>query len=207
MEENRCGKLPVVVAFFLVGFICSFGFHPATAKTVLEHEQTALSTYIVHVRKPAGEVFAGPEDLQSWYQSFLSQTTANSDQMQRMVHSYKNAITGFAAKLTADEAKELVKLDAVVMILGSSAQNYSRTVMNVGPADSSYTCKVDAPEGVDVTVYPSEIKFSMAVQMATYTVGFSRSSSGSVTKPFAQESLTWVSSDHSVRSPIAVVFK
>ncbi|XP_030476143.2 subtilisin-like protease 4 [Syzygium oleosum] len=114
MEENRCGKLPVVAVFFLVGFICSFGFHPATAKTVLEHEQTVLSTYIVHVRKPADEVFAGPEDLQSWYQSFLSQTTANSDQTQRMVYSYKNAITGFAAKLTADEAEELVKLDAVV---------------------------------------------------------------------------------------------
>ncbi|XP_056174605.1 subtilisin-like protease [Syzygium oleosum] len=114
MEENRCVKLPMVAVFILVGFICSFSFYPATAKTVLEHEQTVLSTYIVHVRKPAGEVFAGPEDLQSWYQSFLPQTTANLDQTQRMVHSYKNAITGFAAKLTAEEAKELATLDAVV---------------------------------------------------------------------------------------------
>ncbi|KAK3434486.1 hypothetical protein EUGRSUZ_D01954 [Eucalyptus grandis] len=93
------------------------------------------------------------------------------------------------------------------IILGSSAQNYSRTVTNVEPTHSSYTYKVDAPEGVDVTVYPSEIKFSVAVQIATYTVGFRRSSGGSVTKPFAQGSLTWVSSDHSVRSPIAVVFQ
>ncbi|KAL3743156.1 hypothetical protein ACJRO7_018454 [Eucalyptus globulus] len=108
---------------------------------------------------------------------------------------------------TITQEKAQLNYPSFSMILGSSAQNYSRTVTNVGPTDSSYTYKVDAPEGVDVTVYPSEIKFSVAVQMATYTVGFRRSSGGSVTKPFAQGSLTWVSSDHSVRSPIAVVFK
>ncbi|KAF8032919.1 LOW QUALITY PROTEIN: hypothetical protein BT93_D1723 [Corymbia citriodora subsp. variegata] len=106
----------MVTVFFLVSFICSFGFHPATAKTVLEHEQNVLSTYIVHLRKPAGTFFARSEDLQSWYQSFLPQTTANSDETKCMVHSYKNAITGFAAKMTADEAKELLELDAVVSV-------------------------------------------------------------------------------------------
>ncbi|KAI6702225.1 hypothetical protein NL676_011361, partial [Syzygium grande] len=43
----------------------------------------------------------------------IYKTTANLDQTQRMVHSYKNAITGFAAKLTAEEAKELATLDGV----------------------------------------------------------------------------------------------
>lgn len=137
MEESRCRKLPMVAVFFLVGFICSFSFHPATAQTVLEHEQNVLSTYIVHVRKRAGEVFARSEDLQSWYQSFLPQMTPNSDQTNRMVHSYKNSITGFAAKMTADEAKELLKLDAVVSVkqekIFSLHTTHSPSFLNLNP--------------------------------------------------------------------------
>ncbi|KAL3743159.1 hypothetical protein ACJRO7_018457 [Eucalyptus globulus] len=127
----------MVAVFFLVGFICSFSFHPATAKTVLEHEQNVLSTYIVHVRKRAGEVFARSEDLQSWYQSFLPQMTPNSDQTNRMVHSYKNSITGFAAKMTEDEVKELLKLDAVVSVkqekIFSLHTTHSPSFLNLNP--------------------------------------------------------------------------
>ncbi|KAI3414708.1 uncharacterized protein J3R85_016007, partial [Psidium guajava] len=122
--------------------------------------------------------------------------------------SHIEAITQKKVKCSRIESIPEAQLNypSFSIILGSSTQNYSRTVTNVGPTDSSYTYKVEAPEGVDVTVDPSEIKFSMAVQTATYTVAFSRSSSGSIAKPFAQGSLTWVSSHHSVRSPIAVTF-
>ncbi|OWM71944.1 hypothetical protein CDL15_Pgr017827 [Punica granatum] len=92
------------------------------------------------------------------------------------------------------------------IILGSSPQNYTRTVTNVG-STGSYTYKVDAPDGVDVTVSPSMLKFSGTGQSATYTVAFSRSSSGSTGKPFSQGSVTWVSDRYVVRSPIAVIFK
>ncbi|KAI4367929.1 hypothetical protein MLD38_016552 [Melastoma candidum] len=92
------------------------------------------------------------------------------------------------------------------ILLGSTTQNYSRTVMNVGPPNSSYTYKVDAPEGVDVTIYPSVLSFAESIRTATYTVEFRKSPGKAVTKPFSQGSLTWSYDKYTVRSPIAILF-
>lgn len=92
------------------------------------------------------------------------------------------------------------------IILGSTPQKYTRTLTNVGPG-ALYTCEVNAPEGVDVTVSPSDLTFSKAGETATYTVTFS-AKAVTAGKLFSQGSLTWQSSAQNiVRSPIAVVFK
>ncbi|KAL0312699.1 UNVERIFIED_CONTAM: Subtilisin-like protease SBT1.2 [Sesamum radiatum] len=78
-------------------------------------ERSSLQTYIVLLEGPDGEVTTQSEDLESWYQSFLPATTASSnDGEARIVYSYRNVFKGFAAKLTADDVKNMEKKDGFV---------------------------------------------------------------------------------------------
>ncbi|KAF7828339.1 subtilisin-like protease SBT1.2 [Senna tora] len=90
-------------------------------------------------------------------------------------------------------------------VLGSS-QTFTRTVTNVGEEDSSYVVEVSAPDGVDVKVKPDKLYFSKANQKEMYSVTFSRIGSGKNTGEYVQGYLTWVSTKHTVRSPISVKF-
>mgnify|MGYP004715784859 FL=1 len=90
------------------------------------------------------------------------------------------------------------------IILGSNLEKYTKTVTNVGEANSSYTVQIAPPAGVDVTVEPSTLNFSGLNQRITYTVTFARlANSGSA--GYSQGLLTWNSDKHSVRSPISVI--
>ncbi|CDP09845.1 unnamed protein product [Coffea canephora] len=78
--------------------------------------QIELETYIVHVQKPpASKVLSDLESLDSWYSSFLPATTANTNEEEpRMVYSYHNVFTGFAAKLSSEEVKALENVEGFV---------------------------------------------------------------------------------------------
>ncbi|XVF51600.1 hypothetical protein PTKIN_Ptkin04bG0197300 [Pterospermum kingtungense] len=91
-----------------------------------------------------------------------------------------------------------------IVLPESGSQTYTRTVTNVGPASSSYTYLVAAPEGVDVSVTPKQIVFTSVNQKATYSVTFSRQKN--ISLPFSQGLLNWFSPQHNVTSPIAVMF-
>ncbi|KAK7389240.1 hypothetical protein VNO78_24078 [Psophocarpus tetragonolobus] len=93
------------------------------------------------------------------------------------------------------------------VVLGSP-KTFTRTVTNVGEANSSYVVVVVAPEGVDVKVQPNKLYFSEANQKETYSVSFSRIdwSNENETAEYAQGYLQWVSAKHNVRSPILVDF-
>lgn len=90
--------------------------------------------------------------------------------------------------------------------LGPS-QTYTRTVTNVGEANSAYEVKVWAPKGVDVIVKPSTLYFTELNQKATYSVTFTRVDSTYKTGEYTQGFIKWVSAKYSVRSPIAVMFE
>ncbi|CAN0907429.1 Subtilisin-like protease 4 [Linum grandiflorum] len=90
--------------------------------------------------------------------------------------------------------------------LGPS-QTFSRTVTNVGAANSIYAVRINHPWGVIVTVRPSILKFSEVNQKATYAVTFTRTTNGSATLPFGQGDITWTSDKYYVRSPISVTFQ
>lgn len=118
MGENRV-KNPPTTVFFLVSLILGLGFSRVLAEgkvtsVILEDEQNAVSTYIVYVEKPMGRAFAQHEDLDSWYQSFLPVSLSSSGQQAKMVYSYRNVFTGFAARLTAEEAKALESAEGVM---------------------------------------------------------------------------------------------
>ncbi|CAN6723336.1 unnamed protein product [Malus baccata var. baccata] len=105
-----------VMPFLTLIFILSFCYvtaqkkelSPATTKT------SNLQTYIVHVRQPEGRVFAQTEDLKSWHESFLPVTTASADEPPRLLYSYQEVISGFAARLTQNEVKAMQEMDGFV---------------------------------------------------------------------------------------------
>ncbi|WCJ26112.1 Subtilisin-like protease [Euphorbia peplus] len=90
------------------------------------------------------------------------------------------------------------------VVLGPTSRKFTRTVTNVGAANSVYVANVVPPRGVVVIVKPTTLYFSKVNQTATYSVTLS--SAGSTTSQFAQGCITWVSTKYFVRSPISVRF-
>ncbi|XP_010317342.2 subtilisin-like protease 4 [Solanum lycopersicum] len=84
--------------------------------------------------------------------------------------------------------------------LGSSAQTYTRTVTNVGEANSTYTVEVIGVEGVALSIKPSILKFSALNQKLSYEVTFKRSTSTDSSQGY----IKWSSAKYSVRSPISI---
>jgi hypothetical protein len=92
------------------------------------------------------------------------------------------------------------------LILGSSSQTYTRTVTNVGRANSTYTPEFLVPQGVCMSISPPKITFTEVNRKANYVVTFIPEN-GRVIQRFSQGYLKWVSDRHSVRSPISVIFE
>ncbi|XP_027182736.1 subtilisin-like protease SBT1.7 [Coffea eugenioides] len=86
------------------------------------------------------------------------------------------------------------------IVVGSTIQKYTRTVTNVGDANSIYRVKIDQPGGVNVTVKPRILSFSKVNQKLSYEITFTPLSPY---KTPSDGSLTWTSAKYSVRSPIA----
>jgi subtilisin family serine protease len=71
-----------------------------------------LMTYIVHVKKSENIASFQSEDLhKQYYHSFFPQSFAHKE---RMVFTYRNVASGFAVKLTPEEAKSLQEKDEIV---------------------------------------------------------------------------------------------
>ncbi|XP_072987307.1 subtilisin-like protease [Typha latifolia] len=59
-----------------------------------------LESYIVQLQPPANADFALDEDVKVWHESFLPEATSGES---RLIHSYTEVFSGFAARLTEDE--------------------------------------------------------------------------------------------------------
>ncbi|XP_065858110.1 subtilisin-like protease 3 [Euphorbia lathyris] len=89
--------------------------------------------------------------------------------------------------------------------LGPTPQTYTRTVTNVGQANSDYSLETIVPRGVDVKVTPDKLGFSRVNQKATYSVTFSKQEGANGS--FGQGFLNWVADGYYVSSPIAIIFE
>jgi len=117
MEDRRVKILPTMLVTILL--FLTFMFSSTRARAVIDpllsssstksiiKQESNLVTYIIFLKKPEVMVSAEREELDSWYQSFLPAVTTSSSNQQRLVHSYHNVVTGFAAKLTEKEAKAM----------------------------------------------------------------------------------------------------
>ncbi|KAK3138970.1 hypothetical protein QOZ80_5AG0375900 [Eleusine coracana subsp. coracana] len=91
---------------------------------------------------------------------------------------------------------------AILVPLQSEPFTVERTVTNVGPATSRYVAKVDAPEGLTIEVDPAELRFTEVKETKTFTVSVSGGGDGMEQMKIVEGSLSWVSQDHVVRSPV-----
>ncbi|KAI9124007.1 hypothetical protein K1719_005307 [Acacia pycnantha] len=90
---------------------------------------------------------------------------------------------------------------------GVSSKTFIRTVTNVGPANSTYRARVESqPQGVRVSVRPSQLTFSGSVKKRSYVLTVTADGQnlklGSVGAVFG--SISWSDGKHVVRSPIIV---
>ncbi|KAL3738070.1 hypothetical protein ACJRO7_019578 [Eucalyptus globulus] len=116
MEDQKCRLSPTTWTIFILNLICILSISRADAATAGADASSSLSTYVIQVRKPTDKHPATIEDLNTLYRSFLPTTAASSEQEQRMVHSYRHVLSGFAAKLTAEEAKAIREKDGVLNV-------------------------------------------------------------------------------------------
>ncbi|XP_039120518.1 subtilisin-like protease 4 [Dioscorea cayenensis subsp. rotundata] len=123
MEEFKGGFVSFLVIEFVLSFNIFLLVHGQLLPIVSDHgENTSqIQTYIVHVLKPEGSNFLGAEDLENWHKSFLPNTTLDTGEP-RLRFSYKEAISGFAARLTPEEVRDMEKMD------GFLRANPSRTL-------------------------------------------------------------------------------
>ncbi|KAK4389377.1 Subtilisin-like protease SBT1.7 [Sesamum angolense] len=103
----------IMCMFSLIYMMISY---PAMAEdiTIENAPKSSLDTYIVHVNLPEGRVLADSGELESWYRSFLPRTTTDEEGSSRLVHSYRNVVSGFAAKLSKEEVEEMEKIDGFI---------------------------------------------------------------------------------------------
>ncbi|KAL3738069.1 hypothetical protein ACJRO7_019577 [Eucalyptus globulus] len=116
MEGQKNRLSPADLTNFILGLIYILSLSLANASVAEADTNSPLSTYIIQVRKPTVKQSSTPEDLDTFYRSFLPTTATSSHQEQRMVHSYRHALSGFAAKLTAEEAKAIREKDGVLYV-------------------------------------------------------------------------------------------
>ncbi|KAJ1419165.1 Peptidase S8/S53 domain [Sesbania bispinosa] len=75
---------------------------------------SSLKTYIIHVKRPEGKIFTESEDLESWYHSFMPPTVMSSKEQPRLIYSYRNVLSGFAARLTQEELRAVEKKNGFI---------------------------------------------------------------------------------------------
>ncbi|GLT51882.1 hypothetical protein SLA2020_252570 [Shorea laevis] len=81
---------------------------------------------------------------------------------------------------------------------------FQRCVTNVGPSPAMYNATIKAPKGVQITVNPTSLFFSHALQKQSFKVVVKAKPIATSTFTLLSGSLVWRSTHHTVRSPIVV---
>ncbi|PKA64953.1 Subtilisin-like protease SDD1 [Apostasia shenzhenica] len=76
-------------------------------------DPTKTPVYIVHVARPRGVRFRRFRDLKNWYMSFLPNATLGTGEP-RLIYAYREVISGFAARMTSEEAEAMEEMEGFV---------------------------------------------------------------------------------------------
>ncbi|KAJ0716233.1 putative tripeptidyl-peptidase II [Helianthus annuus] len=94
-----------------------------------------------------------------------------------------------------------------VTLAHGEIKNFTRTVTNVGEANSTYIVTyVALPIGLDLLVHHAELQFSEVNQKLNYTVMFIRDQEAEVKAPYGEGYITWSSIKNTVITPFSVKF-
>ncbi|ONK57370.1 uncharacterized protein A4U43_C10F19390 [Asparagus officinalis] len=85
----------------------------ASTNSFLLRNSTQIHTYIVHVQNPTGTKLLHDTDRENFHESFLPNATLYSGEP-RLIYSYRDVISGFAARLTAEEVQAMESIDGFV---------------------------------------------------------------------------------------------
>ncbi|KAJ8505846.1 hypothetical protein OPV22_006732 [Ensete ventricosum] len=119
----------------------------------------------------------------------------------------RSVITGTNFSCPSDPAQDLISninypSISIAKLEGKqTVVKVSRTVTNVGPANSTYTAAVDAPSGIVVKVSPERLAFTKRWMKASYEVSFDATDA---TRGYGYGSITWSDGAHTVRNGFAV---
>ncbi|CAH1453864.1 unnamed protein product [Lactuca virosa] len=95
---------------------------------------------------------------------------------------------------------------AVTLGVGD-AKTFTRTVTNVGEANSTYTITSSSiPDGLTLGIGTGGLKFTALNQKVTFEMYFIRDSQYVVKTPYAEGSITWGFGKYSVRTPFSIKF-
>ncbi|CAI9291423.1 unnamed protein product [Lactuca saligna] len=95
---------------------------------------------------------------------------------------------------------------AVTLGVGDS-KTFTRTVTNVGEANSTYTITSSSiPDGLNLGVGTGGLKFTALNQKVTFEMYFIRDSQYLVKTPYAEGFITWGFGKYSVRTPFSIKF-
>ncbi|KAH7691107.1 Peptidase S8 subtilisin-related protein, partial [Dioscorea alata] len=75
---------------------------------------------------PNHDELFGDEDVEDWHRSFLPNTTLDTGEP-RLVHSYRHAISGFAARMTSEEVRAIESMEGFLMARPSKTLKLSTT--------------------------------------------------------------------------------
>lgn len=109
---------PLLPLLLLIQLHFIFSFHSVLSHLLpIFHDQESnttqrIHTYIVHVQKPKDADLLN-EELEKWHKSFLPNTTLDSGEP-RLVYSYHDTISGFAARLTKEEVKAMESMEGFI---------------------------------------------------------------------------------------------
>ncbi|PKA65109.1 Subtilisin-like protease SDD1 [Apostasia shenzhenica] len=106
-------RLAILLSTFIIIFFFKSAHPQILALNVFNY--STHETFIIHVQKPPKSTInmLTVEDYRNYHRSFLPTHTLASGEP-RLIYSYHNAISGFAAKLTRDEAKAIEKVPGVL---------------------------------------------------------------------------------------------
>ncbi|KAL3499446.1 hypothetical protein ACH5RR_038539 [Cinchona calisaya] len=102
--------------------------------SVTDKIEKSFDTYIVHLSSSGGgfDNSAQSESLESRYAPFLPKNASGLNDASRIVHLYRNVFNGFAARLTAEEAKEMQQKNGLLFARPPKMEGHNNIVLDGG---------------------------------------------------------------------------
>ncbi|XP_065029197.1 subtilisin-like protease 4 [Musa acuminata AAA Group] len=108
---------PLPMCLSLFAFVSFFSYPCIVSCSENPHRNTnQLQTYVIQLETPTASLDA--DGLNIWHKSFLPVSDDDSDR--RLVHSYSQVFSGFAARLTEEEAKSVAKKEGFLRVYPDS---------------------------------------------------------------------------------------